>query len=120
MEPIALGLSCAEKYICWIRDGVKTVEGRVNDPKYENIKAGSLIRLFDQSNESSYVLCLVKSVNRYKTFEEMLKTEGVSNCVPETSDLEEALKIYRGFPGYEVREVKYGALAFQLQIYNQT
>lgn len=111
-------LGCDKKYIRLICEGKKTVEGRVNDPKYQNVKPGDLVQLVDKSNPDCNALCMVRGVNRYKTFDDMLDREGVSNCTPGTS-LEEALKIYRSFPGYDVGERKYGAVAFLLEVLDQ-
>lgn len=110
------GVSCTKKYIQLIRSGAKTVEGRVAAPLYTKIKAGDLVRFFYRTNASDDVVCLVKCVSRYPSFGEMLAAEGVANCIPGTTDLAEALQVYHTFPKYQEKELKYGVLAFRLQL----
>lgn len=110
------GVSCTKKYIHLIRSGEKTIEGRVAAPIYKNIKAGDKLRFFYRTNAQDDVVCLVNRVSKYTTFKEMLIAEGVSNCIPGTSNLEKALKVYQTFPKYREKELKYGVLAFKLQL----
>jgi len=60
IELIPIGLVCADKYIHYIRNRTKT------ESMIQSIKARSLIRLSDESNQSYNVLCLVHRVNKYK------------------------------------------------------
>jgi ASC-1-like (ASCH) protein len=117
MCPKARGILCTKKYIHLIRDCKKTVEGRVNDPKYKSIKAGTYVRFYYMSNAKDDVTCLVTNVNKYQTFEEMLTNEGISNCIPGESNMEVALNIYRSFPGYEQKEKNFGVIALRLEVY---
>lgn len=110
------GITCIKKYIHLIREGKKTVEGRVNSPFYKDIRKGSLIRLFYVGNPNDDVVCFVKNVNKYDTFEEMLKSEGISNCLPNETDLQKAISVYKGIPGYAEKGDKYGVLAFQVEV----
>ena len=98
-------------YIELITEGKKKAEGRVYSEKIRKFSANKTLCLY---NKVSYVLCRIISLNVYKTFEEMLHQEGISNMLPFTDSFDEAIKIYNSFPGSE-RVKTYGAVAIVLE-----
>lgn len=97
-------------YIELISDGKKKAEGRVYTEKIKSFSAGNTLLLY---NNVSYVLCKITSLNFYESFERMLLAEGVSNMLPFTNSLEEAIRIYNSFPGSE-RAKTHGVVAILL------
>ncbi len=103
-------------YLKWLRDGVKTAEGRVNTEKYQKIKIGDEIVFTDTKNDD-FIRCVVIFKHEYVSFEEMLKTEGVSNMLPflNDDDLIKGIQVYRNFPGAE-RVKKFGCVAIGINV----
>lgn len=90
----------------------KTVEARIAIPKYTKLKIGDIITF----------LCATKTVSRkiigramYVTFEQMLKAEGIYNCLPGVKSFNEAAQFYLGLKNYANLERKFGVVAFRLQ-----
>lgn len=108
------GFTVQKKYFDLIREGKKTVEGRVNQRKYQKIHVGDLVAFNSSELTDPSVLCVVKEKKIYLTFKEMLLTEGVENCLPGTLSLDEAISIYHAFPGYEEKSRHHGVVAFRL------
>lgn len=56
-----------------------------------------------------------KNVKGRIATEELLKKEGVNNCLPGATNLAEAVENYRNFPNYASMELSYGVLALRLE-----
>lgn len=106
-------------YLKWLASGEKTAEGRINTPDRRKMQVGEYIFLFNNIKEDQNILGIISFKHEYKTFREMLITEGVSNMLPflKSEDLEQAIKVYEGFPGAE-RVKKLGCVAIGLKIIN--
>ncbi len=100
-------------YLRMILEERKTIEGRINNGPFKNLKEGSFIRFFSQTNEA---YCQVTKVNRYGSFAEMLQTEGVKSCLPDVHSLQEGIRIYDAIPGYADRAKKFGVLAIHIRV----
>ena len=82
----------------YIVNGSKKAEGRVASDYVRKFKVGEEL-LLQASGE--FVVVEMTYLNFYKTFEEMLDTEGFKNMIPMAESFEEALNVYRSFPGSE-------------------
>ena len=103
-------------YLKWLKDGIKTAEGRVNSEKYQKIKIGDEITFADTKN-GDFIKGIVTSKHEYSTFEEMLRLEGVKNMLPflEDGDLEKGVQVYQNFPGSK-RIKKFGCVAIGIKV----
>ena len=118
LKPVANteSISLMTKYLRLIKSGEKTVEGRTATEKYRNIQPGDIVR-FESDDDS--IFCQILSCSRYDTFQEMVEREGIANCLPGIHDLEEAVQIYRSFPGYLEKESLFGVIAFKIKLCDQ-
>lgn len=101
-----------KKYIELIRSGKKTVEGRINKGSFVFAKVGDSISFYTYQGDR--ISCRITGVNTYSNFREMLKQEGVSNCLPGVVDIEEGVKTYHAIPNYEQNAKKYGVVALKI------
>ena len=76
--------------------GNKKAEGRVLSDYIKSFKIGEEL-LLQASQE--FVVCEISYLNFYKSFEEMLNTEGFKNMIPFAQCFDEALRVYKSFPG---------------------
>ena len=85
-------------YLKWLKDGIKTAEGRVNSEKYQKIKIGDEI-IFIDTKSDDFIKGFVIFKHEYETFEEMLKAEGIKNMLPFLNDanLEKGIQVYTNF-----------------------
>jgi len=74
-----------------LREGKKTVEGRVYDEKRRKIKEGDYI---DFSVQGTKFRVQVQYLRLYPTLEDYLRGEGVERCLPGISDFNEAVRLY--------------------------
>lgn len=75
----------------YIKDGIKTVEGRIYSPQYQQIKKDDII-IFKTKNETVYVK--VVYVNKYKSLEEYLEKETLEKTVPCIKTFNDAINLY--------------------------
>ncbi|MBR1735121.1 MAG: ASCH domain-containing protein [Alphaproteobacteria bacterium] len=103
-------------YLKWLKDGIKTAEGRVNSEKYQKIYIGDEI-IFSDTKSYNFIKGIVTFKHRYTTFDEMLKSEGVKNMLPflNDDDLEKGIQVYQNFPGSE-RVKKFGCVAIGIKV----
>ena len=110
-------ISTAERpYPTWLKEGIKTAEGRVNGPKYQKIHVGDGIKFVDTKTHR-FIQGTAAFKRDYPSFEEMLKNEGVRNMLPflKDGDLTEGIRVYRNFPGAD-RVKQFGCTAIGIRI----
>lgn len=103
-------------YLHWLQTGIKTTEGRVNSPKYQNTSVGDSIIFIDQ-NQSQYIYGTIIFKHEYHSFQAMLDAEGVSNMLPflNPSDLQQGIAVYNHFPGSERVHI-FGCVALGIKV----
>jgi ASC-1-like (ASCH) protein len=105
-----LNLHVQEPYYSQIKNGTKTVEGRLGKSKYFELVEGDVIQIND-------LLVKVVKVTKYSTFKEMLIVEGIKNVIPDAQDLESAINVYYEFYTKE-EELKFGVAAIHFKLPN--
>lgn len=105
-----------KKYFDAILAGTKTAEGRINSPKFKELKAGMSIGFTCADNYSKKITCTIVAVNTYPDFKTMLKKEGLGSMLPGIKDLDIGVSIYEGFHGYKQAVKKDGAVAIRIKL----
>lgn len=101
-------------YFEQIRDGKKTIEGRLNKGDFGKMEIGQIVR-WTNENKHDYVDTKIINIRHYKSFEEYLRTETLIKCLPDVNSIEEGVDIYHRFYSVE-DENKYGVLAIELEL----
>jgi len=109
-----LNLVVKQVYFDAIKAGLKTVEGRLNSPKFKDLKFGDLIT-FTCHETNEKISGVVKALNIYPNFEAMLVSEGLENMLPGVTSLYEGVMIYESFPGYQEGAKEFGTLAIRIK-----
>lgn len=112
---MSVEVSLNDYFFEMVISGKKTVDSRVYKPPYDQIKAGNIIKFVGAQTKELHTLCKVINVSVYKSFDGMLRSEGIQNCLPGIKNIEEAIATYHSFPNYKDGEEKYGVVAFQVQ-----
>ena len=108
-------LTIQRPYFTSIREGRKTVEGRLFSSRLAKVKEGE--RIVFRCGEDS-IVCKVTQLARFISFEEMLLQEGMHKCLPGIGTVAEGVKIYHRFRGYKAKEQEKGVLALHLEHIN--
>lgn len=110
-----LTLSLHKTYFDAIKIGLKTVEGRLNTPKFKNLEPNMQI-IFKSTESNEDLICNIEAIILYPDFNIMLEKEGLEKMLPGVKTIEEGNNIYESFPGYKDEVKKIGALAIRLKV----
>jgi ASC-1-like (ASCH) protein len=104
----------SEPYFTFLKNGQKTVEGRVRKGKYAEIKPGEEIEV-SNNEETDKVLVSVKRVTPYQSIKEMLTKEDFKKLLPDIDTVYQGIEIYRKFYTTE-EEKQFGMVAIEVEI----
>lgn len=103
-----LEINVQEPYFSLIKDGSKTVEGRLGKDKFKNLKIGDCLGINGEIEKT------IVNIVQYNSFEEMLVMEGVKNTIPDATSLNEAVNAYYKFYTKKEEE-ELGVIAIKLK-----
>lgn len=116
-------IQCADPWFSYIRDGQKQIEGRKNKSPWTKLAVGSIVTFVNNDNVDQKFKARITKINIYSSQQEddeqnnalrrYLLDNGVSNVLPEISDLEEGYRIYRQWSTLD-EILTYGFLAIHL------
>ena len=109
-----LHVSLQQQYFDAIKSGLKTVEGRLNSPKFQDLKPGMHIS-FSCINTNEIIVYTVEAIHVYANFADMLHNEGIDLMLPGITSIDEGVALYENFPGYRDDVKKFGALAIKFK-----
>jgi ASC-1-like (ASCH) protein len=104
-----ISINVQEPYYSFIINGQKIVEGRLNKGKFASIQKGDILVLAPEKIEFEVI-----EKNIYKSFMEMIKSEGVGNVIPDKTSIEEATNVYYKFYTKE-QEKEFGVAAIKIK-----
>jgi ASC-1-like (ASCH) protein len=104
----------AEPYFSFLKNGQKTIEGRLQKGWYRGVKPGDQIEVYD-GDESELVTTEVLGVRKYPTINEMLNKETLKKMLPDVDTVEDGLAVYRKFYSKE-DEKMFGAVAIEVRL----
>jgi len=103
-----------EPYFSFLKNGEKTVEGRLNKGKYLDMRRGDFIQVFNKLETASVTVQVVR-VSRYDSISQMLENEELRRMLPDVNSVEEGLSIYRRFYP-EQQEEESGMVAIEVEL----
>lgn len=103
----------AEPYFTFVKNGQKTIEGRIKKGYYCFIKPGDHITLYNEE-ETDNVEVIVKEVRNYLSIRDMLESESLKKVLPDVKNVEEGIKVYQRFYTIE-QERKFGVVAIEVE-----
>jgi ASC-1-like (ASCH) protein len=106
-----------------IRDGRKTIEGRLARDKFLTIKVGDVISVREdfyendviQKSQLDALRVKVTAVQKYEDFHEMLTDLGYKSAIPNAKSVNEAYNEYLRYYS-EASQKEYGVLAILFQV----
>lgn len=116
MHNLSIICTADRPYLNWLASGKKTAEGRVNSSKFRLMHTGDTVSFCDKKT-CEYMYGKIKFKHEYRSFEEMLISEGVSNMLPflKNHELAEGVAVYNSFPGAS-RVHKFGCVAIGITV----
>ncbi len=104
----------AEPYFTFLKNGQKTIEGRIAKGKYSHIAAGDTI-VVSTIDETDSVKVIVRRVTLYPTIAAMLRVEDLKKVLPDAESEQQGIAIYRQFYS-ETQEAEFGVVAIEVEV----
>ncbi|MBA3815069.1 MAG: ASCH domain-containing protein [Parachlamydiaceae bacterium] len=99
-------IHCDDPWFSYIRQGIKTVEGRQATHSYKKIGVSDIINF---SNGTESFKAIVTQIRKYESLETYLEDVTLEKALPDIKTLEEAIDIYYQWTSEE-KIKKYGFL----------
>ncbi len=103
----------AEPYFTFVKNGQKTIEGRIKKGQYRFVKPGDHIVVYNDK-ETDSVEVLVKDVRTYVSIREMFEREPLKKILPDAYTIEQGIKIYQKFYT-EQQQQEFGVVAIEIE-----
>mgnify|MGYP001586779436 CR=1 FL=1 len=107
----------AEPYFTFLKNGQKTIEGRIKKGWYRFVKIGDHIIVYNEE-ETDSCETLVKDVKTYSSIREMLEGEDFKKLLPDAETVEQGIEIYKKFYTEE-QEKEFGVVAIEVELINK-
>jgi ASC-1-like (ASCH) protein len=115
MEPKYIE-TVSEPWFTLISLGLKTVEGRRNKGRFEEMAVGDIVEWTNEDFKlKRSVLTRITRKAEYKTFTEYLETEGLEKCLPGMPNLTHGLEVYYKYFTKQ-DEKKFGVVAIEIEL----
>lgn len=103
----------SEPYFTFVKNGQKTIEGRINKGEYRFVKPGDHIVVFN-NEETDSVEVIVKDVRHYYSIKNMLDNEPLGKLLPNARTIDQAMDIYKQFYTDE-QQKEFGVVAVEVE-----
>ena len=102
-----------EPYFTYVKNGQKTIEGRIKKGQYKDIIPGDHIVVHNES-ETDNIEVIVKDIRTYNTIKEMLSKENLKKILPDAKSIDHGVQIYGKFYSNE-QEKEFGVVAIEVE-----
>jgi ASC-1-like (ASCH) protein/mannose-6-phosphate isomerase-like protein (cupin superfamily) len=113
-EPIIWKVHVSLPWFTLIKEGKKTVEGRPNRKDFAQMKVGDKIEFFNKELNENF-MAEITNVSHHKTFEEMIKSNGIDNVLPGIRNLDEGVEVYMQYYNKNI-EAEYGVVGIRVLV----
>ncbi len=97
-----------------IKQGKKTVEGRPNRNTFGQMKIGDQIEFSNKELNENF-MAEITNVTHHKTFEEMIRTNGIDNVLPGIRNIDEGVQVYMQYYTKEI-EAEFGVVGIHVKV----
>jgi ASC-1-like (ASCH) protein len=102
-----------EPYFSFLKNGQKTIEGRIRKKLYRDIAVNDHIVVFNKK-ETDSVEVLVKRIAEYSSFKEMLEKEPFKKILPDVDSVKQGIEVYKQFYDSE-QEKQFGVVVLEVE-----
>jgi ASC-1-like (ASCH) protein len=109
---VELVINVKNPWFNYIKEGRKTIEGRLNKGKFAKFKVGDIV-VWENARQT--VKTKLVRIEKYDTFSDMLANEGLRHVLPNITTIKDGVDVYRQFYS-ETKEAEYGVLAIEVEL----
>ncbi len=105
----------SEPWFSLIKLGLKKVEGRINRGDFKNMNVGDIVKWTNSDFMQRSISTVILDKINYKSYNEYLYAEGLSNCLPGFDSISDGLSVYHKY--YDIKdETTFGIVAIKFKI----
>lgn len=105
--------SLREPSFSLVKDGKKTIEGRLNKNTFKKININDTINFYNYKNDSISVKVI--DIRKYKSFTDMIDNEDLNKITPLSKSKKESIQIYKNIYNRN-NELKFGVIALEISL----
>jgi len=105
----------SEPWFSLISLGLKTVEGRLNKSRFQEMQVGDIVEWHNEDFKERKILTRITEKAEYTNFTEYLEKEGLDKCLPGMPSLEDGLSVYYKYFTKE-KEAEFGVVAIRIEL----
>ncbi len=113
-EPVIWKVHVSLPWYELIKQGKKTVEGRPNRNTFGQMKIGDQIE-FSNKELNEIFMAEITNVTHHKTFEEMIRANGIDNVLPGIRNIDEGVQVYMQYYTKEI-EAEFGVVGIHIKL----
>jgi ASC-1-like (ASCH) protein len=103
-----------EPWYTHIKEGRKTIEGRPKRNTFAEMQVGQTVKFFNKQLNESFCAKIIE-INEYKTFFDMIKSNGQENVLPGIRNIDEGVSVYMQYYNKEI-ESQFGVVGIKVQV----
>jgi len=104
----------SEPWYTHIKEGRKTVEGRPKRNTFAEMKVGQTVKFFNKQLNENFCAKIIE-INEYKTFFDMIRSNGLENVLPGIRNIDEGVSVYMQYYNKEI-ESQFGVVGIKVQV----
>lgn len=104
----------SEPWYTHIKEGRKTVEGRPKRNTFAEMQVGQTVKFFNKQLNESFCAKII-DINEYKTFFDMIRSNGLENVLPGIRNIDEGVSVYMQYYNKEI-ESQFGVVGIKVQV----
>ncbi len=97
-----------------IKEGKKTVEGRPKRNTFAQMKVDQVVKFFNKELNESFCAKITR-VTEHKTFEDMIRSNGIDNVLPGIRNIDEGVQVYMQYYNKEI-ESEFGVVGIHVTL----
>lgn len=94
----------------YIKEGNKTIEGRLDKGKFSQLKIGQEIYFINERNK---IKVKIFNITKYKSFKQYLEMEGLKRTLPGITNIKDGVDVYYSYYTKEMEKL-YGVLSIDI------
>lgn len=118
-SPITHNMKLAEKWFNYVKNGKKTIEGRVLDEKRKLLDVGDFIIFTNNDNQKQTVkteITLLEEIRKPTSFKEAINEDNYKQLIPSANNIQEAVEVYDNISEYKEGAKEHGILLIHLKL----
>lgn len=118
-SPITHNMKLADEWFNYVKNGEKTIEGRVLDKKRKLLDVGDFIIFTNNHNKKKMVkteITLLEEIIKPTSFKKAINENNFLKLIPSAKNIEDVVKVYDNISEYKEGAKEHGIVLIHLKL----